>query len=26
VIASMLALDDRVLVKDVTVWATNPKD
>ena len=26
VIASMLMLDDRVLVKDVTVWATNPKD
>lgn len=26
VIASMLALDERVLVKDVTVWATNPKD
>lgn len=26
VIANMLALDERVLVKDVTVWATNPKD
>ena len=26
VIVSMLALDDRVLVKDITVWATNPKD
>jgi 3-oxoacyl-[acyl-carrier protein] reductase len=26
VIANMLMLDDRVLVKDVTVWATNPKD
>lgn len=26
VIASMLSLDDRVLVKDITVWATNPKD
>jgi len=26
VIADMLALSDRTLVKDVTVWATNPKD
>jgi len=26
VIASMLALDERVLIKDVSVWATNPKD
>lgn len=26
VIASVLALDERALVKDVTVWATNPKD
>jgi 3-oxoacyl-[acyl-carrier protein] reductase len=26
VIVSMLQLDDRVLIKDITVWATNPKD
>ena len=26
VIANMLSLGERVLVKDVTVWATNPKD
>ncbi|HEY7877145.1 MAG TPA: SDR family oxidoreductase [Gemmatimonadaceae bacterium] len=26
VIANILSLDDRALVKDVTVWATNPKD
>lgn len=26
VIVGMLSLDDRVLIKDVTVWATNPKD
>lgn len=26
VIANMLSLHDRALVKDVTVWATNPKD
>jgi len=26
VIADMLALSDRTLVKDVTVWATNPSD
>ncbi|HKV50649.1 MAG TPA: SDR family oxidoreductase [Gemmatimonadaceae bacterium] len=26
VIVTMLSLDNRVLIKDITVWATNPKD